>query len=752
MAEKIYLITNSHLDPVWLWNRSSGRSAHLNTMHSVVRMMDEFPDLKFNCSSASLYRNIEEYDPSLFERIGELVREKRWDIVGGWEVQSDVIISRPETLIHQAISGKKYFLDRFGVDVKTAYCVDSFGHSAGLPKLLCNSGFTRYVYMRSNPTPGVFRWCSDDGSSVTALHILHSYCTGSGEDFLKQSFKNNLASPLKHQAMFFGVGDHGGGISRKELAFIREMQKDHDIVFATLEEYFNVVKDLELETVTGELGPIFRGCYSNCHEVKRKIARATRRLNAAEKLGVEAGELEKPWQELLFNHFHDILPGTSIREAFEKDIFPGLGSVEHEADALIDRQLFRSSAKLDTRFMTEGGVYAWNPHSFDAAVIMSLEGFADPNRNGRNFNVLRDADGSEIPLQILPPTTSLGPCGVPWGKLTAVIPMTAMGEKALAYGVSDREFPKLGFAQQHELLKELALEVCFDDSRTWGFGLTRFTSTLGFMELVRTEEFIDGPVCSVLRGHFRYANSTARIDLYRYAGIAEIGVRIRLDWHEVKCALKLCWNHNLNEPEFFTGSSAATVCRMGAENYDWLAEEWRGSQVFPKRPFIDEFSMIDWCAAADADQCAAVFAPDTHSCDHADNVMRLTILRPVRYADYIHFTPNEESGWMDLGVNERCLWFSRYSRTPIDALPKLAQTRLANGEIREVTAHAPGKGIDLPFKFTMDDPQITMISLRLNEAGKREAILLNHGEKTQITIPGAGKIDLEAKALKRIEW
>ena len=155
MAEKIYLITNSHLDPVWLWNRSSGRSAHLNTMHSVVRMMDEFPDLKFNCSSASLYRNIEEYDPSLFERIGELVREKRWDIVGGWEVQSDVIISRPETLIHQAISGKKYFLDRFGVDVKTAYCVDSFGHSAGLPKLLCNSGFTRYVYMRSNPTPGV---------------------------------------------------------------------------------------------------------------------------------------------------------------------------------------------------------------------------------------------------------------------------------------------------------------------------------------------------------------------------------------------------------------------------------------------------------------------------------------------------------------------------------------------------------------------------------------------------------------------
>ena len=118
--------------------------------------------------------------------------------------------------------------------------------------------------------------------------------------------------------MFFGVGDHGGGISRKELAVIREWQKEYDIVFATLSEYFEAVKALPLETVKGELGPVFRGCYSNCHEVKRKIARATRRLLTAEKLGVSANELEEPWKELCFNHFHDILPGTSIREVFER--------------------------------------------------------------------------------------------------------------------------------------------------------------------------------------------------------------------------------------------------------------------------------------------------------------------------------------------------------------------------------------------------------------------------------------------------
>ena len=125
MKKKIYLICNSHLDPIWLWNRTSGRSAWLNTMHSVVRIMQENPDMKFTCSAAAQYRYIEECDPALFRKISELIREKRWEIVGGWEVQPDVIISRPQPLIHQALSGKKYFLDRFNVDVKIGYCVDS---------------------------------------------------------------------------------------------------------------------------------------------------------------------------------------------------------------------------------------------------------------------------------------------------------------------------------------------------------------------------------------------------------------------------------------------------------------------------------------------------------------------------------------------------------------------------------------------------------------------------------------------------
>ena len=753
MKKKLYIICNSHLDPIWLWNRSSGRSSWLNTMHSVIRIMDENPDLKFTCSSTALYRFIEEIDLALFKRIAALVKKKRWEIVGGWEVQSDVILSRPQTIIHQALSGKKYIYDRFGIDVKIGYCVDSFGHSAGLPKILKASGFTHYVYMRGGNEPGIFNWQADDGSSVTALHILNSYGTGARMDFLKTAFFQHLNSQLEYQAMFFGMGDHGGGISRKELAFIREMQKEYDIVFSTLGEYFEAVKDLPLETFSGELGPFFRGCYSNCHEVKRKIARAAGKLLTAERLGVKADELSESWQELCFHHFHDILPGTSIRDAFEKDIFPGIGSVENRAVSLIDRQLFRRTAQLDTIYMKEGGIYCWNPHPFANKNIVCLEGFGDPNRNGANFNALRDDTGNELPLQILPATTSYGPCGVVWGRLTAIVDLPPMGEKHFACVVSDRKFPNVGFQRTGKLLKKLSPEVFFDDSRTWGFGLTRFDARLGRMELIGVSEYADGPVCSILRAVYRYGNSELRMDLYDYAGISEIGVKIRLDWQDANCCLKLAWDHALSRPEFFTGSSAAAVCRMGKDAYDWEACEWLDGKIVEKLPDCDEFSMIDWCAVKSGEKIAAFFAPDLHSCDHSGNRMRLTLNRPVYYADHAPFATCDESGRMDMGVSERRFWIAEYDNIPLAELPHYAEARLLNGENREITAHeASGEKVDRFFQLEIPGKQISVLEMRLNEEGKNEIYLYNNGAEITIDQEQTGKITIPAHALKKIVW
>ena len=45
--------------------------------------MREFPGFKFSQSQSSCYRAIEATDPVLFCALREMVREGRWEIIGG---------------------------------------------------------------------------------------------------------------------------------------------------------------------------------------------------------------------------------------------------------------------------------------------------------------------------------------------------------------------------------------------------------------------------------------------------------------------------------------------------------------------------------------------------------------------------------------------------------------------------------------------------------------------------------------------
>ncbi|MBR4518668.1 MAG: hypothetical protein IKO65_06680, partial [Victivallales bacterium] len=315
-AKHLHVIFNTHIDPVWIWSRRSGRNTWLNSITSNVALLKENADLKFVCSSSALYRWVEECAPALFHDLQALVKEGRWELVGGWEVQSDAILARLEPLLRQGLVGKEYFRERFGVEVKIGYNVDAFGHSAGLPQILNATGFTHYCFMRPQlPGTPVFRWKGPGGSQVTCLNIKECYGTDQAitEADLCHQIEHFLETGQGDQAFFFGVGDHGGGLYRKHLQWLREAAKRYPLKFSTLGEYFQLFEEKELPEVTGELGPFFRGCYSACHPVKAAVSRAARRLLSAEKLGIESAQLAEDWRELLFANFHDSLPGTCIR-------------------------------------------------------------------------------------------------------------------------------------------------------------------------------------------------------------------------------------------------------------------------------------------------------------------------------------------------------------------------------------------------------------------------------------------------------
>lgn len=698
-------VANAHIDPVWIWNRSSGRCSWNTTIMNTVRMMKMYPELHFTCSASTLYRWIEETDMRLFNDIRALVKEGRWEIVGGWEVQSDVIISRALPLMKQAEFGKAYFMDKFDIDVNIAYNVDAFGHTAGLPTILKKCGFAYYVYGRSQPTPLVFQWAAQNGDDVTALHLRgYGDTYGASRDAfikrLERAWKQEDAYPI----VFVGIGDHGGGIFQRHMEWIKEWQQTSGIPFrfTTLRDYFAAIDTTALPELSGELGPEFRGCYSACYKVKQKVATGLDRLTKAETMGVSADALSQAWQELLFHHFHDILPGTSVHEAYERDVFPGLGMVEHIANKTIDRELCKRDAAVDTRFMKEGGIQVWNPHVEPMTGIVSFDGFTDPNNHGTNFNTLRTEDGEEFPLQLLPSATSYGPCGDPWGRMTASIPLAPMTQKHLAYTRSDRKYPNIGFKRQRELLHTLSFQVFEDTSRTWGFGLTAFTHPAAKPEETDCVEFQDGPVCSILRVCYKHENSRIIMDLVAYAGIKEIEIRLDLDWHKTDACLKLLLDHGLSESLFFTGGCFSMDNRpdITASNTQQPDDE----EKLAKSPGSGERAMIDWCAASQGDHHIGFYAADLHGCDHCDDRLRITLLRTTRYADHAPFEPAADSGYLDIGNTRMSLWYFEHTATPRAHLPGLARLRLQNAETHEVTIHEAGE------PYHMKTPTVTTSS------------------------------------------
>lgn len=122
--KKIFLVCNAHIDPAWLWEWEEGAAEAISTFRTAADLCGEFNGFVFNHNEAILYQWVEEYDPALFKRIQKLVKEKKWNIMGGWYVQPDCNMPSGESFARQCLLGKKYFREKFGVDVTTAINFD----------------------------------------------------------------------------------------------------------------------------------------------------------------------------------------------------------------------------------------------------------------------------------------------------------------------------------------------------------------------------------------------------------------------------------------------------------------------------------------------------------------------------------------------------------------------------------------------------------------------------------------------------
>ncbi|UBV44258.1 alpha-mannosidase (plasmid) [Deinococcus taeanensis] len=609
-ALTFHLVGHAHIDPVWLWDWREGHETVKATFRSALDRLQENPDMVFVHSSAAQYAWMEHH-PRLLAEVRDAVARGQWEPVGGWWVEPDVNLTHGEALARQALLGQRTFERLLGRRARIGFLPDSFGHPATLPQLLRESGLDAFVFMRPGASEldlpaNLFTWRGVDGSAILSARVE---CYNSSPLQVQTSLERNLAwrpEPLAHWLGLFGVGNHGGGPTRRAIANLRELAAHPEwptLRLNSLSGFFDAVRSAPAPEYAGELQHHARGCYAAVSAIKRLNRQAEHALLRAEKLAVMAApagyaypgaELTRAWAGLLFNQFHDILAGSSLRSAFEdaehqlgevlsiaaRVTFAATQAVADQVDTRLDRrdppEVIRSLRYDGPSWVTDYGdgvpVLVFNPAGRGRleAVELELNDWHTPH-----LRLIDDA-GRDVPAQRLQ-NESVNGHGRPrfvfqaqlpaFGyRLYRVLDEPAPAPAAAALSATpqqlENEFWQLQLCPDTGGLRRLLdkrrgldllagtgaqLQVVRDDTDTWGHGARAFRALTGVFTGARLEVLENGPVRATVRATTAFGQSTAVQDLTLYAGSPDICAQLSLDWHEQHHAAQLVFPAALSD-------------------------------------------------------------------------------------------------------------------------------------------------------------------------------------------------------------
>ncbi len=355
------LLGHAHLDMAWLWTTAETYEVAQRTFSSVLDLQQNYPHLTFGHTTPALYEWLEHHRPELFAAIGDAVKQGKWEVLGGMWVEPELNLVSGESLVRQLLYGQKYFKDKFGDITRVAWLPDSFGFTWQLPQIFQQSGIDYFVtgklhWNDTNKFPlGCFWWESPDGTRLLTL-MSPPNVTGvmDTNPMVMSDYAVEWESQTGLQEIFWlpGVGDHGGGPTKDMIDVAAKWDKSPffpKIEFTTASKYLAKIKRNadKLPLWQDELYlELHRGCYTT-HADQKKFNRYCETLlyeaelwatianlvnpngfaeqaifpimyNTGEKTPCQGWQqhLETAWKKVLFNQFHDILPGTSIPEVF----------------------------------------------------------------------------------------------------------------------------------------------------------------------------------------------------------------------------------------------------------------------------------------------------------------------------------------------------------------------------------------------------------------------------------------------------
>lgn len=426
MKKILHLICNSHIDPVWQWDWDEGASAALATFYAACNLLDKY-DFIFCHNEVIVYEYIEKYDPALFKRIQKLVLDGKWKIMGGWYCQPDCLVPSGESYMRQISLGREYFQDKFNARPTIALNFDSFGHTKGLPQILKKSGYDGYIFCRPMPNyvsipnfkdypHGPFLWEGYDGTRIKALRYednWHNYTSPYGEARQAIFRKFEQYKDLDIIPVLWGVGNHGGTSSQKDLEDIMELKDEKkgewEIIHSTLEDYFATANPTNVEK---RYIFVFSKAYSSVHAIKLAHDQLENALYRAERICTAADlagkyhynkEVFKRAEKILCQiEFHDVLAGTAIKTGMDSSIRKAYRAIE-ELKEEIFAAYYAMSINLPAAQPGEDNIVLLNPYPYEYKRYVEVEIYPSVYTNGQNQYLIKlyDVNGNLVPYQIL---------------------------------------------------------------------------------------------------------------------------------------------------------------------------------------------------------------------------------------------------------------------------------------------------------------------------------------------------------------
>lgn len=676
----VYAAGNSHIDLAWLWRWQETVEVAKETFSAIMDNMEEYPNIVYVQSQAQAYKWMEEYYPEIFESIRQKVKEGRWEIVGGMWAEPDCNLIDGESFIRQILFGKRYFKEKFGVEVQIGWNPDSFGYNWNMPQFFKKSGIDAFITQKIswNDTTVfpyfLFWWKGPDGSRILAYFPPKGYVgrlrAEQMIDGLKQ-FEKNTGS--KEVLILYGLGNHGGGPNREMLNRVegyREQKIFPKLSHCTVSQFLNKIKKKNLQSLPVWEDELYleyhRGTYTTQAETKRFNRKSEVLLSNTEKVSSIASlfgkdyktdELRTAWEKVLMNQFHDILPGSSITPVY-KDAKDSYLEAQRILKNILKENLLYLAQNIDTKRGKNGTpLLVFNPLSWtrDGVVRVAL-----PFGHQEIVSVFGE-NGEEIPSQNLMNEEGNILCfmagevpalgykiykiqkkkGAPY-ESSLKAGKTTLENRYFAINLHPETGNIISIFDKIEKKEVLSEEACgnelqlFEDIPdrwdAWNIGYTGRSWKLNKAKSITIGQ--KGPVLASLnvKKDFLGLSKARRSptpdfpssffsqEIILYEDLPRIDIEMKADWWEDHILLKVAFPVDVKSNTATYEIPFAYVQRPTTRNTDWDRARF-------------EVPAIRWADLSDGKYGVSLLNESKYGYDIKDNVMRLTLLRSPTYPD-----------------------------------------------------------------------------------------------------------------------